>query len=631
MTYPTIMPAITLDFANSQQLDPRVTFSRSSSATYINSAGQVASAAEHEPRFDHDGNGECLGLLMEESRTNVVQSSDDYNASGWTRVGLSATANSGTAPDGTNNASLVQSTVNGPASLKYYVATTGATTLSAFVKAGTSHTIHLYLHDDQVRFDLSTETITAASSATILATSIRDVGNGWYRCSMTSTRTGQTEKRVIVNNSDGSYLASIGDNVLIWGWQIEEGEFPTSLIPTAGSTATRSQDLAQVTTADIYGDEFTIINKPFGVSSGGPTLHLQGYPHVERAAVYNENLSQEQINTVAGVDEFWQWRILGSSFALPNFVTDGQVTVDWGDGTVETLTTNEHTFTNGDGYHDVGFRLDSGTYFRPRINNNASHDTKVVALGPAPESMKLDGQQGFYGCTNLEAFDATVDTSSASDFHSFVRDCTSLTSFPQIDTSSGISFYRTWRVCSSLTSFPLINTSSGTTFYEAWRVCSSLTSFPALDTSSGANFQRAWYDCSSLTSFPLLDVSSGTNFLGTWRNCSSLTSFPLINTSSGTTFYDAWYNCNSLTTFPANMFDTTGTLAATAFNNAWYNCALTAQSIENILVSLDTNGATGIRLGIQGGTNAAKTTWSTTAVTAYDNLIVKGWTITFNA
>ena len=79
------------------------------------------------------------------------------------------------------------------------------------------------------------------------------------------------------------------------------------------------------------------------------------------------------------------------------------------------------------------------------------------------------------------------------------------------------------------------------------------------------------------------------------------------------------------------MFDTTGTLISSAFTNAWLNCALTAQSIENILVSLDTNGATGITLSIDGGTNAAKTTWSAAAVTAYDNLIVKGWTIAFNA
>ena len=75
------------------------------------------------------------------------------------------------------------------------------------------------------------------------------------------------------------------------------------------------------------------------------------------------------------------------------------------------------------------------------------------------------------------------------------------------------------------------------------------------------------------------------------------------------------------------MFDTTGTLIATAFTSAWTNCALTTQSIENILVSLDTNGATDITLGIDGGTNATKTTWSAAAVTAYDNLIVKGWSI----
>jgi hypothetical protein len=79
------------------------------------------------------------------------------------------------------------------------------------------------------------------------------------------------------------------------------------------------------------------------------------------------------------------------------------------------------------------------------------------------------------------------------------------------------------------------------------------------------------------------------------------------------------------------MFNTTGTLAANAFKNAWSSCALTAQSIENILVSLDTNGASNIALSIEGGTNASKTTWSTAANTAYTNLINKGWTISFNA
>ena len=86
-----------------------------------------------------------------------------------------------------------------------------------------------------------------------------------------------------------------------------------------------------------------------------------------------------------------------------------------------------------------------------------------------------------------------------------------------------------------------------------------------------------------------------------------------------------------MTTFPANRFDTTGTLVSGAFHNSFRNCALTAQSIENILTSLDTNGAQNISLVISGGQNAAKTTWSTAANTAYNNLVTKGWTITYNA
>ena len=173
----------------------------------------------------------------------------------------------------------------------------------------------------------------------------------------------------------------------------------------------------------------------------------------------------------------------------------------------------------------------------------------------------------------------------------------------------------------------------GTNLTNAWYGANNMTSFVCpFDVTSGVtNFFSAWFGLSILTSFPLINTSSGTNFGAAWYSCSSLTSFPLLNTSSSTSFFLAWYNCSSLADFPANMFDTTGTLVANAFAFAWQICALTAQSIENILVSLDTNGASNITLSIDGGTNAAKTTWSAAAVTAYDNLIVKGWTISFNA
>ena len=173
--------------------------------------------------------------------------------------------------------------------------------------------------------------------------------------------------------------------------------------------------------------------------------------------------------------------------------------------------------------------------------------------------------------------------------------------------------------------------SSATDLIDAWSDCSSLTSFPAIDFPNVTRFRKAWLNCSSLTSFPLIDNSSGTDFRNGWQGCSSLTSFPSIDMSSGTNFSSAWKNCSSLTSFPANMFDTTGTLVSTAFSLAFDGCALTAASIENILVSLDTNGAQSITLGISGGTNAGQSSWTSAATTAYNNLVTKGWTITANS
>ena len=147
----------------------------------------------------------------------------------------------------------------------------------------------------------------------------------------------------------------------------------------------------------------------------------------------------------------------------------------------------------------------------------------------------------------------------------------------------------------------------------------------------GTDLTKWLRETTSLTSMGSVDTSSVANFQATWRGCSGLTSFPALNFSSATNFNSAWLSCSSLTSYPANVFDTTGTLVSTAFSITFLGCALTAQSIENILTSLDTNGSSNITLGINQGTNAAKTTWSTAANTAYTNLINKGWTISYNS
>jgi len=83
-----------------------------------------------------------------------------------------------------------------------------------------------------------------------------------------------------------------------------------------------------------------------------------------------------------------------------------------------------------------------------------------------------------------------------------------------------------------------------TDFSSFWRAWSELTSFPLIDTSSGTDFRLAWYYCTGLTSFPLIDTSSGTNFFAAWFGCNSLTSFPAnaFDNVSGGNFTDAFTN-----------------------------------------------------------------------------------------
>jgi hypothetical protein len=246
-------------------------------------------------------------------------------------------------------------------------------------------------------------------------------------------------------------------------------------------------------------------------------------------------------------------------------------------------------------------------------------------------------EQAWAFCSSLTSF-PLINTSSGTSFGAAWLGCSSLTSFPLINTSSGTNFQQAWLGCSSLTSFPLINTSSGTNFQQAWAFCSSLTSFPLINTSSGTNFQQAWQSCTSLTSFPLINTSSGTNFQQAWRICSSLTSFPLINTSSGTSFYEAWAFCSSLTSFPANFFNNwVGNPVANCFLNTWLNCTkLTAQSVENILVSINFSGksapagATGTQADITISYATSIGTLSEATTTAITNLKSRGWKPSIN-
>lgn len=262
-----------------------------------------------------------------------------------------------------------------------------------------------------------------------------------------------------------------------------------------------------------------------------------------------------------------------NQFTLPFYSGTTNITIDWGDGTSQVLTTFSrptHTYTV------------AGTY-TVQISENVAGGFPGISFGYAGDRLKLlelsqwgdvtwrSMEGAFSGCSNMTitATDAaTARTGGVSNFFMAWFECTSLTSFPLIDTSSGWTFERAWQHCSGLTSFPLINTAAGFTFYGAWDGCSGLTSFPLINTAAGTSFSYAWRDCSGLTGFPLIDTAAGTYFSSAWSGCSGLTAFPLLDTGEGTDFTYTWFGCSGLTSFP--LIDTG---KGTDFFRAWYGCS----------------------------------------------------------
>jgi hypothetical protein len=218
---------------------------------YVKTTSTINSA----PRFDHNPTtGESLGLLVEESRTNLATDSEDFDSSTYTKDNVSVNVNSITSPDGTTNADYIQENTQNQ---RHRVYDSG---LSA--TAGTVYTISVYAKSSTRNCMINANSIFGARSSfsltgdgSILQTdsgsaTITNVGNGWYRCSVTGTAPNTTTGAVFFQAQDGSsdvpYVGDGTSGIYFWGAQVEVGSFPTSYIRTAGSTVTRSADVTRV-------------------------------------------------------------------------------------------------------------------------------------------------------------------------------------------------------------------------------------------------------------------------------------------------------------------------------------------------------------------------------------------------
>jgi hypothetical protein len=173
---------------------------------------------------------------------NLLRWSEQFDNAVWTKDGTSTTANATTAPDGTATADkLVEAATTATHWLYQQNAAVpaGLVTLSVYVKAGERSRFGLLLNNGtdgtygSATFNLSSGTVETLNAG--IAT-ITDVGNGWYRCTLTGTTTissAQNWYTYLLGVSGGSTYTGDGTSGLyLWGAQLNEGSTPLPYVKT---------------------------------------------------------------------------------------------------------------------------------------------------------------------------------------------------------------------------------------------------------------------------------------------------------------------------------------------------------------------------------------------------------------
>jgi hypothetical protein len=345
------------------------------------------------PRIDYtDGSAQ---LLMEPSRTNLLDHSEYFADVYFGKFNVDVDASDILSPEGKSNSYKVTETTstsqhainvsNRP------TLTAGSHTHSCFVKANGVNDIVFYNNGTSgaagVNFDLSAGSYSnLVNSAT--DASIESYGNGWYRISMTFTAVVGTTGPTIYLRTLSSYAGDGVSGIYVYGMQTEAGSFATSYIPTYGAQDTRAKDVSSITSVSsligstegtIYLEVAALANdlseRRFALSDGTTNNVVRvGFTNISNrilAVLYNGTNQCILTYNDADITETNKiaFTYAANDFAL--YVNGESRSTDVSGVTFSAGTLSEIHFNEGDGSDNESYgKFDKVMIFPTRLTNN---------------------------------------------------------------------------------------------------------------------------------------------------------------------------------------------------------------------------------------------------------------------
>ena len=264
---------------------------------YIETGTSAAQSGilEDMPRLDYSGGASCPALLLEPQRTNVLTHSEYFG--GWGQINTLNTANALISPEGVQNANklIAASGVNNNVINQQISA--GTYTASVFAKKGEFEGLFIGSGPTGAFFNLNTYAYRTHYQSAPTSYKIEDYGNGWHRYSITFTISGNDSLYIGPNDNVSNTLGVTGNNsngIYIFGATLEQGSYPTSYIPTYGTSQTRSGESASVLNLDtnnIVGDTQWSFLAEFDVDGNAPStdkIRLTNATNMPRVYLYND-------------------------------------------------------------------------------------------------------------------------------------------------------------------------------------------------------------------------------------------------------------------------------------------------------------------------------------------------------